>query len=190
MPKPEILTVKDAIYWTYANIGMAQSAIDDGSETYQKKHFMIRSRLFYGLLQGKLKLSTLATDEKLKLTLPNCCSYCGATEDLSVDHLTPQSKGGKDSGDNFVWACRSCNSSKGAIDLLAWYKKKDEFPPLLLLRRYLKLGILDCEEAGILDKKLEEVDKTLISVKELPRVFPKPNQLCLFVKPLNSSAIT
>jgi hypothetical protein len=59
-----------------------------------------------------------------------------------------------------------------------------------LLRRYLKLGLLDCEEAGILDEKLEEVGKTLISVKELPKVFPKPKQLCLFVKPLNSSAIT
>ena len=42
------------------------------------------------------------------------CQYCGATERLSLDHIVPWSRGGKDSADNLVTACRSCNSKKNA----------------------------------------------------------------------------
>lgn len=41
-----------------------------------------------------------------------CCN-CGADEDLTVDHITPRSKGGDDSEDNLQTLCRSCNSKKG-----------------------------------------------------------------------------
>ncbi|MBM7624761.1 HNH endonuclease [Sporohalobacter salinus] len=42
------------------------------------------------------------------------CQYCGAEEDLSLDHIIPQSKGGEDKISNLVTACCSCNSKKGA----------------------------------------------------------------------------
>jgi hypothetical protein len=45
------------------------------------------------------------------------CAYCGAKlEDgtqLSLDHLTPRSKGGKNHAGNLVTCCRKCNSSRG-----------------------------------------------------------------------------
>ena len=41
------------------------------------------------------------------------CQYCGSEENLSIDHDIPISKGGTNSRDNFVLACRSCNSKKG-----------------------------------------------------------------------------
>ena len=42
------------------------------------------------------------------------CNHCGATKNLSIDHIKPWSKGGAHEMDNFQTLCRSCNSSKGA----------------------------------------------------------------------------
>jgi HNH endonuclease len=45
------------------------------------------------------------------------CLYCGfGVEDgaiLTLDHLTPHSKGGSNDAMNLVTACKTCNSSRG-----------------------------------------------------------------------------
>jgi 5-methylcytosine-specific restriction endonuclease McrA len=41
------------------------------------------------------------------------CQYCGATRQLTLDHVIPTSKGGKHSWDNVVTACEWCNNRKG-----------------------------------------------------------------------------
>lgn len=41
------------------------------------------------------------------------CQYCGSTEDLTIDHIIPRSKGGKSNFENCVTACRLCNNYKG-----------------------------------------------------------------------------
>lgn len=41
------------------------------------------------------------------------CQYCGATKDLTLDHLIPRARGGKSSWVNLVTACRRCNARKG-----------------------------------------------------------------------------
>lgn len=41
------------------------------------------------------------------------CKHCGETDDLTVDHIVPRSKGGDDSDENLQTLCRSCNSRKG-----------------------------------------------------------------------------
>lgn len=44
------------------------------------------------------------------------CQYCGerfSPEDLTLDHVIPISRGGKDCWGNVVTACRSCNNKKG-----------------------------------------------------------------------------
>ena len=43
----------------------------------------------------------------------NECRRCGASEDLTLDHIHPWSIGGPDTPDNLQVLCRSCNSSKG-----------------------------------------------------------------------------
>ncbi len=43
-----------------------------------------------------------------------CCQECGKSEDLTIDHIVPLSKGGIDDLDNLRWLCRKCNSRKGA----------------------------------------------------------------------------
>lgn len=41
------------------------------------------------------------------------CQYCGAKHNLTLDHVTPRSKGGLHSWDNVVAACAQCNQCKG-----------------------------------------------------------------------------
>jgi len=43
----------------------------------------------------------------------NKCQYCGATKNLTIDHIHPRSLGGQDTWENLVTACSSCNSKKG-----------------------------------------------------------------------------
>jgi 5-methylcytosine-specific restriction endonuclease McrA len=45
----------------------------------------------------------------------NCCQYCGATRELTLDHVMPRSRGGKTSWENLITACKSCNSRKGDL---------------------------------------------------------------------------
>lgn len=42
------------------------------------------------------------------------CVECGATDDLTLDHIYPWSLGGPDTQANLRVLCRSCNSRKGA----------------------------------------------------------------------------
>ena len=41
------------------------------------------------------------------------CVYCGATENLTFDHVIPRSKGGRTTWNNIVAACSPCNLKKG-----------------------------------------------------------------------------
>jgi 5-methylcytosine-specific restriction endonuclease McrA len=46
----------------------------------------------------------------------NRCQYCGKkfpTSELSLDHVTPRSRGGETSWDNIVCSCVKCNVKKG-----------------------------------------------------------------------------
>ena len=44
------------------------------------------------------------------------CQYCGKElpiKELTVDHVIPRSKGGKDTWDIVVTSCKTCNNKKG-----------------------------------------------------------------------------
>ncbi|MEG9884761.1 MAG: HNH endonuclease [Hyphomicrobiales bacterium] len=41
------------------------------------------------------------------------CQYCANGENLTFDHLTPRSRGGRTTWENVVTACASCNLKKG-----------------------------------------------------------------------------
>ncbi len=43
----------------------------------------------------------------------HACVYCNAKDQLTLDHVLPRSRGGRDSWDNLVTACQRCNTEKG-----------------------------------------------------------------------------
>ena len=69
----------------------------------------------------KLKNYLYVKPRKLALTRRNVikrdnatCQYCGSnTSSMTIDHIIPKDKGGKDSWDNLVAACKKCNIDKG-----------------------------------------------------------------------------
>ncbi len=174
----KITTVGELLHWSYANLAMAHSAITAKTEKYGRTQFMIRSRLYKGLNKQTMSVGPLADDERLKMVLPQACCYCGSRDCLSVDHLIPTKRGGANIGD-LVWACRSCNSSKCARGALEWLMEKNKFPPILLLRRYLKLAIEMSRDRNLMNVPLVAAPDLPFSLSAIPQAFPQPSQLRL-----------
>jgi hypothetical protein len=55
------------------------------------------------------------------------CAYCESEDDLTLDHVVPQSKGGLDYMKNVVCCCRDCNQSKGHKPWEDWYSLQEFF---------------------------------------------------------------
>lgn len=176
-----LTTVKEVLYWSYANLAMAHYTISNHETKYTKIGFMVRARIYKGLMNGSMHIGTILDDEKIKLNYSDRCAYCGSTEDMSIDHLLPKVKNGADSSDNFVRACKHCNSSKGAKDLITWFEQRDEFPPIFILRRYLKILISYCinnnlMEYSVNDTKLKDLP---FDISKIPTNYPSPDKLIL-----------
>jgi hypothetical protein len=163
---------------------MAHTAFSDEAEKYGRKHFMIRARLTKGLRTGKMSIRTFLDDDRVKMTYPQACCYCGAEGGLTLDHLLPKVRGGPESADNTVWSCKSCNSSKGKKDVLVWLAQTDRFPPILLLRRYLKLAIRHCIDNGLLDVEIEDAPPLPFDLSAIPTKYPNPRDLVLWITPI------
>jgi 5-methylcytosine-specific restriction endonuclease McrA len=57
------------------------------------------------------------------------CQYClnkFNLKDLTIDHITPKSKGGGNDHDNLILSCFSCNTKKSSHT--PWYNIKGELP--------------------------------------------------------------
>lgn len=74
-----------------------------------------------GIQNGKYQGSKwIRRERRLAIYLRDglACVYCGANIEehgitLTLDHLTPYSKGGSSTSHNLVTACQKCNSSRG-----------------------------------------------------------------------------
>lgn len=67
------------------------------------------------------------------------CQYCGSTRDLTIDHIIPKSKDGKDTWDNLVACCIKCNLKKGDKMLSETNMKLRRKPEAPFNRVYLDL---------------------------------------------------
>lgn len=180
----ETKTIRELIYWSYANLAMAHSAVSKNQTSYSRINFMVRSRLYKGLINGSLSMRSILDDERNKITVGAKCNYCGCETNLSIDHILPQKYGGNDSAENLIMACSTCNSSKGAKDMMEYFNTKSIFPPLMLLRRYLKLIYQYCEDNNCIDNIIDDVDDSTypFKLKNIPVNFPKPIACVLFIE--------
>lgn len=101
MAKAELDDVKDRLFWSYANLAMAHSAVESNQGKYRPLNYKIRSRLFRGLMEGSMNIRSIFDDEKIKVLSGGKCSYCGFTEDLAQDHSLPRKCGGRDTSARF-----------------------------------------------------------------------------------------
>lgn len=181
MPDPTLNTLREALAWSYANLACTHSALKAGRIKHAQIDWIIRAKLFRGLKTGEMQLGSLFDDERLTLIAQPNCVYCGVDGALSIDHIVPRAAGGGHEAHNLVRACRPCNSSKGKRDLLEWFNQQGRFPPILLLRRYLKLLDLYACAAGLLDYALTD-DRLMelpFAIDRLPGKFPNLRELRL-----------
>lgn len=65
--------------------------------------------------------------ESIKEKWNHQCAYCGSDKNLTLDHITPTSKGGSNRVTNVLCACKDCNKSKGHTAWYDWYMKQSFF---------------------------------------------------------------
>ena len=76
------------------------------------------------------------------------CQYCSKiTTSMTIDHIVPKNKGGKDRWDNLVAACSKCNTKKGnklLEDIEMKLLKKPKKPNYLFyFKQYINAGVQD-----------------------------------------------
>lgn len=70
---------------------------------------VIRLRRFIKLPYRKIVLSR----HNILRRDGNHCLYCGSTNNLTIDHIVPRSRGGRDTWENLATSCNRCNVTKG-----------------------------------------------------------------------------
>lgn len=138
MPSPSIKTIRDLIFYQYAKIIADAVGV---SKTNKSEYFSFVMDRVNKLRIGEINMSAITRELKKQIvSTEKSCEYCGKQNDLSWDHLIPQSKDGPDIVENLVLCCKSCNSSKGNRGLYAWFglKNKDKLPRIVA-GKYLKL---------------------------------------------------
>jgi hypothetical protein len=96
-------------------------------------------KLFKKLQSGDIEWSGAIREYIKEQEVVGRCIYCGSTKDLSVDHLIPRARGGPESGDNAVTACKACNSSRGDKGIYEWFELSGRNEvPRIVEGKYLK----------------------------------------------------
>ncbi len=145
MPPGYVKTIKEEILYEYAKL-ISRSALK-GDVNYR-----FVSDRFKALKSGEATMSGTIREWQKEQELPRACVYCGTDTNLQADHLVPRSRGGKDSADNMVLACGSCNASRNNRGIFQWLglKEKDKLNRLVA-GKYLK-ELYDMHDAkGTLD---------------------------------------
>lgn len=156
-----VKTVHDLLCKAYADLSVAHMRIDKEVSSPRG----LREYLFGKYFRGERKPDALLKEEREKLEKGQICHYCEepfpSGKGLQVEHILPISRGGLNKGENIVFACQSCNGSKGKKDFIAWALDYSDmgFPPIGLVRHYLKLVWEHCERNGLLEMDLVEAKK-------------------------------
>lgn len=58
-----------------------------------------------------------ARRQKIRASLPQLCTACGATEGLTLDHIIPRVYGGTNERANFQLLCATCHGEKSKMEV-------------------------------------------------------------------------
>lgn len=132
---------KLALEWRQKNPEKAKRISQKSNATtgkVRKKRYMQSPKgrvkyAFYGKLRRAHRLNATTPESRLVthewfrdqcVRQDHKCVYCHEVKRLTLDHVTPISRGGKHVCENIVGACPNCNSAKHDKTLLEW---KPEF---------------------------------------------------------------
>ncbi len=155
MPPKYVKTIQEEIYYEYAKL-ICRSVYGTLNGRIQRGFITNR---FKDLCNGNITMSGTIREWEREQEFPKECVFCRSTANLEMDHLIPRSRGGPDSADNMVWACKKCNMARSNRGVFEWLglKKKDSLHRLVagkylkeLLALHEAAGTLDIDEAGIM----------------------------------------
>ena len=168
MPDRDVITIRDVIYFQYAKL-IARSAhkLPDGHAVKAKCYGFVK-KTFRDLQSGRKRWSDILREDRQLVEAPKACLYCGATDNLTWEHIVPRSLKINDRCatcdviqgiHNQVWCCAACNSRKGARGLYSFYReilpekpKFYDYIPALAEKKYLKTVYSCCDCAKALDQ--------------------------------------
>ncbi len=148
MPPAVVKSVKDLIYWQYAKI------IADSAGMGKKDYGFVMNK-FKELRAGSISWNEIREYVKERKN-GDACGFCGATADLTLEHLLPQKHHGPNVEKNLVWICKSCNSSKGARRLYEYFAVQAGVEaakyevPRIAEGKYLKFAFETLKEKNLL----------------------------------------
>lgn len=100
------------------------------------------------LAQSLPSTLTLSEWQSTKEHFNHECAYCGKKlKNLAQDHVIPLSKGGGYTKGNIIPSCKSCNNSKRASNMKAWYTTG----PYFSIERYNKILAFIKKHKSVLD---------------------------------------
>lgn len=176
------------LFWAYSNLQMLMYALTSGIEKYGRRCFGLRAKAFKAYKEGRWNIHDLMEMNVSKIKDNNFCWYCGknmSPSELTKDHVFPRSKGGENNMDNIIMVCKSCNSSKGNMDLFEWYATvRNEIPPLNVIAHYLKNIYFYSIDHDLMKKKLEELDLMDLPFNWhfIPIEYPEPSDCSGYLK--------
>lgn len=154
MPPKYVKSIREEILYEYAKL-MSRTVFKG------KLNYGFITDRFKALRYGEITISGTNREWQREKEIFQECVFCGSTSELQMDHLIPRNRGGSDAADNMVWACCSCNGSRGEKGIFEWLglKEKDKLHRLVA-GKYLK-------ELYDLHERAETLD---ISTNEIPRL--------------------
>jgi hypothetical protein len=175
MPPHYVNTIREEILYEYAKL-ISRSAYGTLQRAFITNRFM-------KLRDGEITISATIREWEREQKLPRECVFCKSAIDLTTDHLIPRSRGGDDSPDNLVLACKSCNTSRGDKGIFEWLglKRKDDLHRLVA-GKYLKQLLQIHGLRGTLEITKTEL-KNLCKICTLPLLcekWGKVNKLTCF----------
>ena len=113
---------KDAISFVYTNKVVVEESYDEivrSCSMEMRIPAVIRLRKYVRVLYERIT-NVSYTKRNVHLRDAYICQYCGTRireQAATLDHVIPESRGGKNTWENTVTCCKSCNLIKGSLTL-------------------------------------------------------------------------